>query len=111
MKSKGIAAFKEKRFKDADGLFRKALSIRDDKDVYLYLAYTQINLGQSSKAEKTLEKGLKAFPQEVRLYRIYAKYLASSGQTQKAVSIVKKGLQIAPDDSNLKFMNDYLKGR
>ena len=111
LKSKGIDAFKARKFKDADKVFKEALSVRDDKDVYLYLAYTQMNLGQKSNLEKTLRKGLEAFPDEVRFYRIYAKHLASSGQTEKAVSIIEKGLKVAPDDANLKFMKDYLKGK
>jgi len=58
-----------------------------------------------------LEKGLKVFPEEVRLYRIYAKHLAAAGEKKKALSLVEKGLKIAPDDTNLKFMKEYLEGK
>jgi len=111
LKSKGINAFKERKFKEANTFFTKALSVKDDREVYLYLAYTQMNLGKDSEAEKTLEKGLKVFPEEVRLYRIYAKHLAAAGEKKKALSLVEKGLKIAPDDTNLKFMKEYLEGK
>lgn len=108
LKSKGIDAFKERKFKEAKTFFTKALSVKDDREVYLYLAYTQMNLGEDSEAEKTLEKGLKVFPEEVRFYRVYAKHLAATGEKKKALSLVEKGLKIAPDDTNLKFMKEYL---
>jgi len=108
LKSRGINAFKERKFKEANTFFTKALSVKDDREIYLYLAYTQMNLGEDSEAEKTLEKGLKVFPEEVRLYRIYAKHLAATGEKKKALSLVEKGLKIAPDDTNLKFMKEYL---
>ena len=111
LKSKGIHAFKERKFKEANTFFTKALSVKDDREVYLYLAYTQMNLGEDSEAEKTLEKGLKVFPEEVRLYRIYAKHLAAKGEKEKGLSLVEKGLKIAPDDANLKFMKEYLEGK
>jgi len=70
-----------------------------------------MNLGENSEAEKTLDKGLKVFPEEVRLYRLYAKYLSAEGKKKKARSLVEKGLKIAPDDTNLKFMKKYLEGK
>ena len=87
------------------------MSLKDDKEVYLYLIYTQMNLGEESKAESTLEKGIETFPYEVRFYQIYVKHLASAGETKAALSLVEKGLKIDPDDSNLKFMKEYLKGK
>ena len=108
LKSKGINAFKERKFKEANTFFTEALSVKDDREVYLYLAYTQMNLGENSKLGKTLEKGRKVFPEEVRLYRIYAKHLAATGEKKKALSLVEKGLKIAPDDTNLKSMKEYL---
>jgi len=111
LKSKGINAFKEREFKEANTFFTKVLSVKDDREVYLYLAYTQMNLGEDSEAEKTLEKGIEVFPEEIRLYRIYAKHLAAAGEKKKAISLVEKGLKIAPDDTNLKFMKEYLQGK
>ena len=111
LKSQGIEAFKKRNFKEANKQFVKALSLKDDKVVYLYLAYTQMNLGEPTKLKETLEQAIKAFPEEIRFYRIYAKHLASSGETEAALFLVEKGLKIDPDDANLKFMKDYLKGK
>ncbi len=109
-KARGIAAFKNRKFKEANTHLSRALSLKDDKEVYLYLAYTQMSLGQKPNLEKTLENGIKAFPKEVRLYQIYAKHLTATGETEKALSLVKKGLQIDPSNKNLQFMKEYLEG-
>jgi len=111
LKAKGIEAFKEKKFEEANKSLTRALSKKDDKEVYLYLAYTQMNLGEKSKLEKTLEKGIKVFPEEVSLYRIYVKHLAATGKKKKALLLVERGLKIAPNDANLKFMKEYLEGK
>jgi len=110
-KAQGIEDFKKRKFKEANKNLTKALSLKNDKEIYLYLAYTQMNLGQKPKLEKTLEKGIEAFPKEVRFYQIYAKHLAAAGETEKALSLIKKALKIEPDNKNLEFMREYLEGK
>ena len=109
VKAAGIDAFKKRDFKKAEGLLKKALSLKQDKESYLYLAYTQMNLGNEEELEKTLKSGIAAFPDEARLYQIYAKYLSSKGEVEKALTLVDQGLKANPDDKNLKMMKDYLK--
>ena len=109
VKAAGIDAFKKRDFKKAEGLLKKALSLKQDKESYLYLAYTQMNLGNEEELEKTLKSGIAAFPDEARLYQIYAKYLSSKGEIEKALTLVDQGLKANPDDKNLKMMKDYLK--
>ena len=72
-KKQGIKAFTMRKFGDAHQFVEEALSMKDDKDLYLYLAYTEMILGEEAKSERTLEKGIKAFPYEVKLYEVYAK--------------------------------------
>ncbi len=110
LKSQGIDAFRKKDFKEASKDLSEALSIRDDREVYLYQAYTQMSLGDNPGLEKTLERGIKAFPEEVRLYQVYVRYLASTGEIKRAMSLVKKGLEMKPDDRNLNFLKEYLEG-
>jgi tetratricopeptide (TPR) repeat protein len=110
LKSQGIEAFKKKDFKEASKDFSEALSMKDDREAYLYQAYTQMNLGDNPGLEKTLERGIKAFPEEVRLYQVYVRHLASTGEIEKAMSLVKKGLEMKPGDRNLNFLKEYLEG-
>ncbi|MDZ7697875.1 MAG: hypothetical protein U5R49_13440 [Deltaproteobacteria bacterium] len=108
LKAEGIDAFKRREFKQAEETLSKALSQKEDNEVYLYLAYTEMNLKQEARLEATLDKGIAAFPQDVRLYQLYVKHLASVGETEKALSMVRKALELDPDNQNLIFMRDYL---
>jgi tetratricopeptide (TPR) repeat protein len=107
-KGKGIEAFAERRFGDAHQALSKALEVREDKDVYLYLAYTQSSLGEDEEMVKTLEQGIMAFPYEVRLYQTYVKYLAANGQKEKALALLEKAIKMNPEDQNLLFMRQYV---
>ena len=109
-KAQGEKAFTERRYGDAYQYFTKALTLKEDREVYLYLAYTQMALGETTKLETTLKRGIKAFPYEVRLYQVYVKYLTAKGKTKKALLLLKKALRMNPDDENLKFMKEYLEG-
>ncbi|MFP3912079.1 MAG: hypothetical protein ACLFUT_08365 [Desulfobacteraceae bacterium] len=108
LKADGIKAFKAREFKKAAETLTQALSRKADNEVYLYLAYTQMNLEQKAQLEDTLDKGIAAFPEDVRLYQLYAKHLVSTGDTEKALFMIQKGLELDPDNQNLKFMKAYL---
>ncbi|EFK06869.1 tetratricopeptide repeat protein [delta proteobacterium NaphS2] len=108
LKSAGIEAFKNRRFGDAHQALQKALSLKEDREVYLYLAYTQMILGDASASEETLEKGIAAFPYEVRLYQVYARQLAARGENEKALKLVDRALQMSPDDPTLKVIRQNL---
>ena len=108
LRSAGIEAFKNRKFGDAHQALQKALSLKEDREVYLYLAYTQMILGNASDSEVTLEKGITAFPYEVRLYQVYARQLAARGENEKALKLVDKALQMSPDDPTLKAIRQNL---
>ncbi len=101
-KAKGIEAFKNRKFGDAHQALRKALNQKEDRVVFLYLAYTQMILGDAAKSEKTLKNGIQAFPYEVRLYQVYARQLAAKGEKEQALKLVEKALRMNPDDATLK---------
>lgn len=82
--------------------------IKEDKDAYLYLAYTQSSLGEEGNMVQTLDKGLAAFPYEVRFYQIYVKYLAAHGEKQKALELLKKAEKLNPGDQSLTFLKQYV---
>jgi len=109
-KKKGMDAFSQRKFGDAYQSLEKALSVKDDREVYLYMAYTQMILGEEEKLEETLAKGIEAFPYEVKLYQIYAKYLTAKGKTEEALAMVNKALRMNPDDEALKAMKSTLAG-
>ena len=107
-KTKGIEAFSQRKFGDAYQFLTDALSMKDDREVYLYLAYTEMILGEEGKSEETLEKGIKAFPYEVKLYEVYAKSLAAKGKKDEAVLLLDKALTMNPDNQSLKIMKESL---
>jgi len=109
-KKKGVEAFAQRKFGDAYQALDKALSIKDDREVYLYLAYTQMILGEEKMLDRTLAKGIDAFPYEVKLYQIYAKHLTSMGKTEEALAMVNRALKMNPDDEALKIMKTSLTG-
>ena len=109
-KGMGIEAFKGRKFGDAYQSLQKALSLKEDREVYLYLAYTQMILGDTAASEKTLETGIKAFPYEVRLYQVYARQLAAKGEKAKALRLVNQALRMNPDDTALKLIKRDLAG-
>jgi len=107
-KARGIAAFGEKRYGDAYDELTKALKVKEDREVYLYLAYTQSSLGEEDRMADTLDHGIRAFPYEVRLYQIYIKYLAAHGQKEKASALLERALKMNPEDQGLAFMKQYV---
>lgn len=108
LKADGIEAFKQRQFEKAEERLAKALSQKADNEVYLYLAYTRMNLKKRAELEETLDQGIAAFPEDVRLYQLYVKHLASVGEKKKALSLVHKALELDPDNQNLMFMKTYL---
>lgn len=107
-KTSGIGAFEEKRYGEAYEELARALKIKEDKEVYLYLAYTQSSLGEEDKMADTLDRGIQAFPYEVRLYQVYIKYLAAHGRKEEAAALLEKALKMNPEDQNLVFMKQYV---
>lgn len=110
-KAKGIEAFKNRKFGDAHQALRKALDLKEDREVFLYLAYTQMIMGDAAESEKTLKNGIQAFPYEVRLYQVYARQLAARGEKEQALKLVEKALRMNPDDATLKGLRRNLKGQ
>ncbi len=109
-KKRGVEAFAQRKFGDAYQALDKALSLKDDREVYLYMAYTQMILGEEDNLDKTLARGIEAFPYEIKLYQIYAKYLTARGKTKEALAMVERALKMNPDDEPLKIMKASLTG-
>ena len=109
-KKSGIEAFKNRKFGDAHQSLEKAMNLKEDREVYLYLAYTQMIMEDAVASEKTLAAGIKAFPYEVRLYQVYARQLAAKGEKEKALKLVDKALRMNPDDPTLKMIKRDLAG-
>jgi len=107
-KKRGVEAFTQRKFGDAYQALDKALSLKDDREVYLYMAYTQMILGEEAKLDKTLARGIEAFPYEIKLYQIYAKHLTARGKTDEALAVLNRALKMNPDDETLKVMKASL---
>jgi hypothetical protein len=107
-KALGIKAYQDKKFGDAHQYLASALSLREDKEIFLYLAYTQATLGEEDNAGKTLARGIEVFPYEIKLYQAYVNHLVAHGKREEALSLLEKALRMNPEDENLKFMKEYL---
>jgi len=107
-KKQGIEAFTKRQFKEAEDKLSLALSIKEDKDAYLYLAYTQMNLGEDQKLSGTLKRAIEIFPREVRLYQMYIRYLTNKGEKADALRVLGDALKIAPDDATLRMQKEFL---
>lgn len=107
-KKRGVELFNQRKYGDAYVQLIKALRYKADRDTYLYLAYTQMELGEEARAQATMEKAIEAFPYDFRLYQTYVRYLLGKGHDGKAVVVVDKALKMNPDDENLKFLREYV---
>lgn len=107
-KKKGIEAFEKRQFKEAEEKLNQALSMKEDKDSYLYLVYAQMSLGEDEKLVSTLKKAIAAFPQEVRPYQMYVRYLTNTGEKKEALKVLGDALKIAPDDPTLRMQKEFL---
>jgi Flp pilus assembly protein TadD len=108
LKARGIEGFQNRQYQEASTELTKALSLKKDRGVYLYLAYAQMGLKQTVEAEETLSQAIAAFPGEPRFYQLYARHLAEKGDTKGALSMVEKGLKAAPDNAGLKSLKEIL---
>lgn len=106
-KNAGIQAFRDKRYELAYRELDNALSLKMNRECYLYLAYTLIELKQETKIEATLENGIRLYPDDVRFYQIYGRYLLAHDQTQKAITVLEAALKVNPDDMNLRYLKDF----
>ncbi|RLB12330.1 MAG: hypothetical protein DRG39_02180 [Deltaproteobacteria bacterium] len=106
----GKKAFAKRRYGDAYQYFKKALDLKRDRDVYLYLAYIQMAIGETEKIEQTLKKAINLFPYDIRLYQVYVRYLVEKGETPKAISLLDKAIRMNPDNKSLIYLRECLRG-
>ena len=108
-KTMGKKAFSERRYGDAYEYFKKAIEIKKDRDVYLYLIYTKMAMGETEGIDSLFKEAIEAFPYEVRLYQVYVRYLISKGEKEKAMAMLQKAIRMNPEDKSLIFMMDVLR--
>lgn len=106
LKRNGIQAYDEKRLEPASQYLTKALSIKHDRDCYLYLAHSWIEMEQDSKAEQTLEAAIEAYPREPRFFETYVDFYLARKDPQRARATLDRGLKQFPDDRSLLALKD-----
>lgn len=110
MRRQGIELFTQKDYARAEAVLGQAIARRPDATSYLYLAYTQMELDKKTELGLTLRQAIVLFPEEIRLHRIYAKYLIDLGDRAGALKLLDQALAIEPDDINLKMLKDVVAG-
>ncbi|NDV26357.1 right-handed parallel beta-helix repeat-containing protein [Desulfovibrio sp. JC010] len=108
LKEQGVSAFHSQHYGDAYQALNQALKMKDDRDVYLYLSYTLLALGDDLALSETMSEGISKFPYDVRLHQLYVRYLLNKGDLRQARQVLDKALLLSPADSNLLYMKDYL---
>jgi len=101
LKNKGIQAYDQKRLEPASQQLTKALSIKPDRECYLYLAHTWIELEKDAKAEETLDAAIAAYPNDPRFHETYVDYFLARNEPQRARSALDRGLGKFPEDRRL----------
>jgi hypothetical protein len=107
-KARGVELFNGRKYGDAYAELSKAVRYKADRDTYLYLAYTQMELGEANRAGKTLESGIEAFPYDYRLHQVYVRHLLAQGNDGRAMSVVDAALKFDPGNANLQFLKEYI---
>lgn len=107
-KARGVELFNERKYGDAYAELSKAVRYKVDRDTYLYLAYTQIELGEADQAGKTLETAIEAFPYDYRLHQVYVRHLLAQGNDGKAMHVVAEALRLDPGNETLQFLKEYV---
>jgi tetratricopeptide (TPR) repeat protein len=70
-------------------------------DVYQYLIYEYQQINDSVSVEKTLEEGLKKFPEEKYYLLSLINTYIYSNRNEKAIEYLKTALELEPNDSTL----------
>ncbi|MFW5499081.1 MULTISPECIES: right-handed parallel beta-helix repeat-containing protein [unclassified Maridesulfovibrio] len=108
LKALGVNAFHSQHYGDAYQALIQAVKMKDDRDIYLYLSYTLLALGDDVALSEILDEGISKFPYDVRLHQLNVRYLLNKGDIKQARQVLDKALQLSPADSNLLYMKDYL---
>jgi len=107
-KVRGVELFNERKYGDAYAELSKAVRFKADRDAYLYLAYTQMELGEIERVGKTMEAAIEAFPYDYRLQQVYVRHLLAQGEDRKAMIAVDEALKLDPGNVNLQFLKEYV---
>ncbi|WP_415713256.1 right-handed parallel beta-helix repeat-containing protein [Maridesulfovibrio sp.] len=108
LKEQGVSAFHVQHYGDAFQALNKAVKLKDDRDVYLYLSYTLLALEDDLALADTLIEGISKFPYDVRLHQLYVRYLVNKGDLKQARQVLDKALTLSPADSSLLYLKEYL---
>ncbi len=107
LKDLGVNAFHGQHYGDAYQALSQAVTMKDDRDIYLYLSYTLLALGDDMALSEILHEGIAKFPYDVRLHQLNVRYLLNKGDIKQARQVLDKALLLSPADSNLLYMKDY----
>ncbi|MBI9112795.1 hypothetical protein [Maridesulfovibrio ferrireducens] len=108
LKAEGVLSFHNQQYGDAYQKLEQALKLKDDRDIFLYLSYTLLALGDDVRLTEVLSEGLSKFPYDVRLHQLYVRRLLNKGEIGQARQVLERALTLSPTDSSLLYMKDYL---
>lgn len=102
--AKGMDEFRAGRFKEAEGLFRKALEAGPlSESVHNNLGLTLMKLGKKDEAEVNFKKALEIRPGYPEALNNYACLLAESGKSKKALPLLERAIKADPAYGDARF--------
>ncbi|MBN2373121.1 hypothetical protein JXL19_04985 [bacterium] len=108
LKKEALEYFNNGNYGNAYEVLDKVLSLKDDKDAYIYMTFVLEQLGEDEKLEEILKRGIGIYSYEARLYQTYVRYLVGKGRTEDARRLIDKALVLNPGNPGLASLRDLI---
>ncbi|HHJ53275.1 MAG TPA: tetratricopeptide repeat protein [Caldithrix abyssi] len=97
----GRVEMESKHYVQAIDLFKRIIQ-QDEKNKYawLFLAFTQSDMGAADSAEATYRRAVELFPDDAMLWSFYGITLQQQEKYQPAIRAFKHALSLEPDNRN-----------
>ncbi len=97
----GRIEMESKHYQEAIRLFKRIIA-QDEKNKYawLFLAFTQSDLGAADSAEATYQQAVRIFPDDAMLWSFYGLNLQQQEKYSEAIQAFRRALQLEPDNRN-----------
>lgn len=101
---RGVAAFTEERWDDAEAAFRQALaSLPNDADAHLNLGSALYRQGKSEAAEAAFRRALELAPGNIKAWFNLGTLLSAKGKKVEAVEAFRRTLELDSKDLGAQF--------
>ncbi len=101
---RGVAAFTERRWPEAEAAFRQALTgLPEDAEVHLNLGSALFQQNRSAEAEASFRRALELKPDLAKGHFNLGTLLAAAGKRDEAIRSYERALELEPGDLGARF--------